>query len=29
MRFADLDELEAGQADLEAVVKAWCAWKAS
>ena len=27
MRFADLDELEAGRADLEAVVRAWCAWK--
>jgi hypothetical protein len=28
MRFADLEELEAGQADLEAVVRAWCDWKA-
>jgi hypothetical protein len=27
MRFADLDELEAGRADLEAVVRAWCDWK--
>jgi hypothetical protein len=29
MRFADLDELEAGRADLEAAVRAWCDWKAS
>jgi hypothetical protein len=28
MRFADLDDLEAGRADLEAVVRAWCTWKA-
>ena len=28
MRFADLDELEAGRAELEAVVRAWCDWKA-
>jgi hypothetical protein len=28
MRFADLDELEAGRADLEAAVRAWCDWKA-
>lgn len=28
MRFADLDELEAGRADLEAVVRAWCDWRA-
>ena len=28
MRFADLDALEAGRADLEAVVRAWCEWKA-
>jgi hypothetical protein len=27
MRFAGLDELEAGQADLEAAVRAWCDWK--
>jgi hypothetical protein len=27
MRFADLDELEAGRADLEAAVRAWCEWK--
>jgi hypothetical protein len=27
MRFVDLDELEAGRADLEAVVRAWCDWK--
>jgi hypothetical protein len=24
MRFADLDQLEAGRADLEAVIRAWC-----
>ena len=28
MRFADLDELEAGQADLESVRRAWCDGKA-
>ena len=28
MRFADLDELEAGRADLEAAIRAWCDWKA-
>lgn len=28
MRFADLDQLEAGRADLEAVIRAWCDWKA-
>jgi hypothetical protein len=28
MRFADLDELEAGRADLGAAVRAWCASKA-
>jgi hypothetical protein len=28
MRFADLDDLEAGRADLEAAVRAWCDWKA-
>jgi hypothetical protein len=28
MRFADLGEVEAGRADLEAVVRAWCDWKA-
>lgn len=27
MRFADLDQLEAGRGDLEAVVRAWCDWK--
>jgi hypothetical protein len=27
MRFADLAELEAGRADLEAAVRAWCDWK--
>jgi hypothetical protein len=29
MRFADLDQLEAGRADLEAVIPAWCDWRAS
>ena len=28
MRFTDLDELAAGQADLETAVRAWCDWKA-
>jgi hypothetical protein len=28
MRFANLDELEAGRADLEAAIRAWCDWKA-
>jgi hypothetical protein len=28
MRFTDLDQLEAGRADLEAAVRAWCDWKA-
>lgn len=28
MRFAGLAELEAGRADLEAVIRAWCDWKA-
>ena len=28
MRFTDLEELEAGRGDLEAVVRAWCDWKA-
>jgi hypothetical protein len=28
MRFADLDQLEAGRAEPEAVVRAWCDWKA-
>jgi len=28
MRFADLEQLEAGSADLEAVIRTWCAWKA-
>jgi hypothetical protein len=28
MRLADLDELETGRADLEAVIRAWCDWKA-
>lgn len=29
MRFADLDEIEAGRTDLDAVVRAWCDWKAA
>jgi hypothetical protein len=28
IRFADLDDLDAGRADLEAVIRAWCDWKA-
>jgi hypothetical protein len=28
MRFADVGELEAGRADLEDAIRAWCAWKA-
>jgi hypothetical protein len=28
MRFADVNEVEAGRADLEAAVQAWCEWKA-
>jgi hypothetical protein len=28
MRFADLAELDAGRADLEAAIRSWCAWKA-
>jgi hypothetical protein len=28
MRFANVDELEGGRADLEAAVRAWCDWKA-
>jgi hypothetical protein len=28
MRFGDLGDLEAGRADLEAAVRAWCDWKA-
>ena len=28
MRFAGLDELEAGRADLAAAIRAWCDWKA-
>ena len=27
LRFAGLDELEAGWADLAAVIRAWCDWK--
>jgi hypothetical protein len=29
MRFTDLEEMEAGRADLEAVIRAWCDWKAA
>jgi hypothetical protein len=29
MRFTGPDELEAGKADLEAAVRAWCDWKAA
>jgi hypothetical protein len=28
MRFADVDDVETGRADLEAAIRAWCAWKA-
>ena len=28
MRFADTGEVEAGRAELEAVIRAWCEWKA-
>jgi hypothetical protein len=28
MRFSDLDQLEAGRAELEAAIRAWCDWKA-
>jgi hypothetical protein len=27
MRFTDVNDLEAGRADLEAAVRAWCDWK--
>jgi hypothetical protein len=27
-RFTDLDQLEAGRADVEAAIRAWCDWKA-
>lgn len=29
MRFADVDELEAGRDDLASVVRAWCAWRSA
>jgi hypothetical protein len=29
MRFAGAEELEAGRADLEAAVRAWCEWKSA
>jgi hypothetical protein len=28
MRFTGLEQLEAGRADLESAIRAWCAWKA-
>jgi hypothetical protein len=28
LRFTDLEDLEAGRADLEAAIRAWCDWKA-
>jgi hypothetical protein len=28
MRFADLEDLEANRAGLEAAIRAWCDWKA-
>ncbi|MDH3498759.1 MAG: DUF1801 domain-containing protein [Acidimicrobiia bacterium] len=28
MRFSDVDDVEARRADLEAAIRAWCAWKA-
>jgi hypothetical protein len=28
MRFTDLDQLETAHAELEAVIRAWCDWKA-
>jgi hypothetical protein len=28
MRFTGVDEVEAGRADLEAAIRAWCEWKA-
>jgi hypothetical protein len=28
MRFVDLDDVRAGRADLEAVIRSWCDWKA-
>lgn len=28
MRFTSIGELEAARADLEAVIRAWCSWKA-
>jgi hypothetical protein len=27
MRFTDLDDVEAGRAELEAAIRAWCEWK--
>lgn len=29
MRFVDLDDVEAGRADLERVIRSWCDWKAA
>ena len=28
MRFTDFDEVDAGRAELESVIRAWCDWKA-
>jgi hypothetical protein len=27
MRFDDVEDVESGRADLDAVIRAWCAWK--
>lgn len=29
MRFADVEDVRAGQAELEAVIRAWCDWKSA
>ena len=29
MRFAGLDDVEAGRAELESAIRAWCDWKAA
>lgn len=28
MRFADVEEVEAGREDLQAAIRAWCDWRA-
>ena len=28
LRFGDMEQLEAGRVDLEAVIRVWCDWKA-